>query len=81
MEIEIHTPTTRTLVIKASVNELADLYAATRRGRRTKTQNAVLEKFGDAIGAASPDVITAAVCKDLGVSAGQLGHTPGAGDE
>jgi hypothetical protein len=40
----------RVIVISGSSAELAELYAATRRGRRSRGQQKTLEQFGDELG-------------------------------
>ncbi len=56
MDIKVNSTDERELVISTNIFELAELYKATRPGRKTKAQNATLTQFGDLVRMATPDI-------------------------
>ena len=56
MKVLSETSRDRQVTISATIDELATLYDATRRGRRNEQQNQMLEEFGDALLASDQDL-------------------------
>lgn len=51
MDVNVQQPDAVELVIKGTRAELASLYLATRRGRKSRAQQLQLEQFGDLLAA------------------------------
>lgn len=56
MQVSISLPTSRKITLEADLSELQELFYATRQGRRTKRQQAHLEKFGNLLVSADPEL-------------------------
>lgn len=56
MKVSIASPPTREVRIETTLDELVELYQATRRGKRTDAQRTLLEWFGDQLLLADQDL-------------------------
>jgi hypothetical protein len=65
MKVKSETSDQRRLTIEASLAELRELYEATRQGRRTKSQQRALERFGDALVHAEPALMAQIAFADI----------------
>lgn len=81
MKVEIQSSDSRVLRIEATVAELAALYVATRTGRKTNEQKALLEGFGDMLVSGDSKVHACAMAKMGGVSTTNNSGTDGEAHE
>lgn len=58
MRVKTQPVAERTVTLDATMEELQELYDATRKGRRTRGQEAALLMFGDALLEAVPELLS-----------------------